>query len=52
MGHRLWTGVVRAILQFSNFVSGEVVVLAPVIISAIGLALVVLHQERKKPAAP
>jgi len=38
--------------NFPNFVSGEVVVLAPVIISAIGLALVVLHQERKKPAAP
>lgn len=33
--------------NFPDFVPGELAVLAPVLVSAIGLALVVLHKEKK-----
>lgn len=33
--------------DFPDFVPGEVAVLAPVLVSAAGLALVVLHKEKK-----
>ncbi len=36
--------------NFPSFVPGVLAVTAPVLICAIGLALVVLHKEQKKPA--
>ena len=36
--------------NFPNVIPGELVVIAPVSLSAIGLALVVLHKEQKKAA--
>lgn len=33
-----------------DFIPGVLVITAPVLVSAIGLALVVLHKEQKKPA--